>query len=123
MNHVERDLDVPHRNCQIMSVTGGAFLLAIRSKVCSLTLQGNINLIKAAVAKGVKRFVLVTSIGTGDSRDAPPKQVYEVLEKVLLEKAKAEDFLMVRLRRKGCSCTRASQCVEVQAHCCNYIVL
>ena len=59
--------------------------------------QGNINLIKAALAKGVKRFVLVTSIGTGDSRDAPPKQVYEVLEKVLLEKAKAEDFLMVRL--------------------------
>ena len=41
--------------------------------------------------------MLVTSIGTGDSRDAPPKQVYEVLEKVLLEKAKAEDFLMVRL--------------------------
>ena len=48
----------------------------------------------------MKRFVLVTSIGTGDSRDAPPKQVYEVLEKVLIEKAKAEDFLMVRLPPK-----------------------
>ena len=44
--------------------------------------------------------MLVTSIGTGDSRDAPPKQVYEVLEKVLIEKAKAEDFLMVRLPPK-----------------------
>lgn len=37
--------------------------------------EGNINLIKAAIAKGVKRFVLVTSIGTGDSKDAPPQQV------------------------------------------------
>jgi nucleoside-diphosphate-sugar epimerase len=55
--------------------------------------EGNINLIKAAIAKGVKRFVLVTSIGTGDSKDAPPQQVYDVLEKVLLEKAKAEDYL------------------------------
>lgn len=59
--------------------------------------EGNINLIKAAVAKGVKRFVLVTSIGTGDSKDAPPQQVYDVLEKVLLEKAQAEDYLKVRL--------------------------
>ena len=59
-------------------------------------MQGNINLIKAAVAKGVKRFVLVTSIGTGDSKDAPPKQVYDVLEKVLVEKAKAEEYLVVR---------------------------
>lgn len=41
--------------------------------------EGNINLIKAAVKKGVKRFVLVTSIGTGDSKDAPPKQVGRAL--------------------------------------------
>ena len=57
----------------------------------TLQVQGNINLIKAAVEKGVKRFVLVTSIGTGDSKDAPPQQVYEVLEKVLVQKAKAEE--------------------------------
>lgn len=55
--------------------------------------EGNINLIKAAIKKGVKRFVLVTSIGTGDSKDAPPKQVYEVLEKVLIQKGKAEEYL------------------------------
>ncbi len=36
--------------------------------------QGNINLVEAAARSGVKRFVLVTSIGTGDSRDAPPAQ-------------------------------------------------
>ena len=57
--------------------------------------QGNINLIDAAVRKGVKKFILLTSIGTGDSKDAPPKQVYDVLKPVLLEKEKAEDHLKV----------------------------
>ncbi|BDA48088.1 Uncharacterized protein At2g34460, chloroplastic at C-terminar half [Coccomyxa sp. Obi] len=59
--------------------------------------QGNINLIEAALAKGVKKFVLVTSIGTGDSKDAPPSQVYDVLKPVLLEKEKAEE----RLKQAG----------------------
>ena len=58
-------------------------------------LQGNTNLIEAAAAKGVKKFVLVTSIGTGDSKDAPPMQVYDVLKPVLLEKEKAEEALKV----------------------------
>lgn len=58
---------------------------------------GNINLIEAAAKKGVKRFILVTSIGTGDSKDAPPSQVYDVLEPVLIEKGKAENALLVRL--------------------------
>ncbi|KAK9820970.1 hypothetical protein WJX81_003448 [Elliptochloris bilobata] len=55
--------------------------------------QGNINLIEAAARSGVKRFVLVTSIGTGDSKDAPPAQVYDILKPVLLEKEKAEQRL------------------------------
>ncbi|GMH40573.1 hypothetical protein BSKO_08477 [Bryopsis sp. KO-2023] len=54
---------------------------------------GNINLIDAAAAKGVKRFILVTSIGTGDSKDAPPQPVYDVLKAVLVEKEKAEERL------------------------------
>ena len=49
------------------------------------------------MAKGVKKFVLVTSIGTGDSRDAPPSQVYEVLKPVLLEKERAEAHLKARI--------------------------
>lgn len=61
-------------------------------------MQGNINLIEAAAKKGVKKFVLVTSIGTGDSKDAPPGQVYDVLKPVLLEKEKAEEALKVRHR-------------------------
>jgi hypothetical protein len=44
----------------------------------------------------VRRFLLVTSIGTGNSADAPPQQVYDVLKPLLLEKSKAEDRLMVR---------------------------
>lgn len=55
--------------------------------------DGNINLIKAAMKKGVKRFILVTSIGTGNSKSAPPQQVYDVLEKVLVQKGHAEMFL------------------------------
>ena len=43
--------------------------------------EGNINLIELAAKKGeeqgrMPKFVLVTSIGTGDSKDAPPPQVY-----------------------------------------------
>lgn len=65
------------------------------SWLCGLRAQGNINLIDAAAQKGVKKFVLLTSIGTGDSQDAPPKQVYDVLKPVLIEKAKAEEHLKV----------------------------
>ena len=78
-----------HVMCTVMS-----FLCSVSSMaVCCL--QGNINLIRAAAKAGVKRFVLVTSIGTGDSKDAPPKQVYDVLKRVLEEKTKAEEELKV----------------------------
>merc|ERR1712216_674991 len=50
-------------------------------------------LIDAAAAKGVGKFVLVTSIGTGDSADAPPPNVFDALKPVLIEKAKAEEHL------------------------------
>ncbi len=56
---------------------------------------GNINIINEAIKRGVKKFVLVTSIGTGDSKDAPPEKVYQVLEPVLVEKEKAEAYLKV----------------------------
>lgn len=68
--------------------------------------EGNINLIEAAAAAGVRKFVLVTSIGTGDSKDAPGPEVYKVLEPVLIEKDKAEQALMVRPR---CRHTRRGQ--------------
>jgi nucleoside-diphosphate-sugar epimerase len=72
-----------------------ALLLPQWTSCGALHAQGNINLIDAAVAKGVKKFVLVTSIGTGNSKLAPPSQVYDVLKPVLLEKEKAEEHLKV----------------------------
>ncbi|MEW5318161.1 MAG: hypothetical protein WDW38_009406 [Sanguina aurantia] len=56
--------------------------------------EGNINLIEAALKKGVKKFVLVTSIGCGSTKDACGEQVYNVLKPVLVEKDRAEAVLM-----------------------------
>lgn len=58
--------------------------------------EGNLNIINAALAKGVKKFVLVTSVGCGSSRDAPGEKVYTALKPVLVEKDRAEAALMVR---------------------------
>jgi uncharacterized protein YbjT (DUF2867 family) len=55
---------------------------------------GNRNLIDAAVKAGVKRFILVTSIGSGDSAVSLPPQVLQTLGEVLKEKAKAEQHLI-----------------------------
>lgn len=41
--------------------------------------QGNINLIEAAEKAGVKKLVLVTSVGVGDSKEAAPPQVRVVV--------------------------------------------
>ena len=68
----------------------------LKLKLLTFDVQGNINLIEAAAKKGVKKFILLTSIGVGDSQEAPPEQVYDVLKPVLIEKGKAEDRLRVR---------------------------
>ncbi len=54
---------------------------------------GNKHLIDGAVAAQVKRFILISSIGSGDSAQALPPNVLEVLGAVLKEKAQAEDYL------------------------------
>lgn len=54
---------------------------------------GNKNLIDAAVAAKVKRFILISSIGSGDSAIALPPNVLETLGPVLQEKAQAEEHL------------------------------
>ncbi|MEI6444972.1 MAG: SDR family oxidoreductase [Nostocales cyanobacterium ELA583] len=55
---------------------------------------GNKNLIDAAVKAGVQKFILVTSIGSGDSVVALPPQALEALKPVLIEKEKAEQYLI-----------------------------
>jgi hypothetical protein len=60
-----------------------------------LLLQGNINVIEAAAKKGVKKFILVTSIGCGETKASVGEQIYNALQPVLVEKDKAEQRLMV----------------------------
>ena len=55
---------------------------------------GNKNLIDAAVAAQVKRFILISSIGSGKSAQALPPQALETLGAVLKEKEQAEDYLV-----------------------------
>ncbi|MEB3278509.1 MAG: SDR family oxidoreductase [Lyngbya sp.] len=55
---------------------------------------GNKNLIDAAVEVGAGKFILVSSIGSGNSRVALPPQALETLGAVLAEKEKAEQHLI-----------------------------
>ncbi|AFZ20773.1 SDR family oxidoreductase [Allocoleopsis franciscana] len=55
---------------------------------------GNKNLIDAALKAGVQKFILVSSIGSGESVVAIPPQALETLKPVLLEKEQAEKYLI-----------------------------
>lgn len=55
---------------------------------------GNKNLIDVAVQTGVKQFILVTSIGTGNSVSSLSPQALAALQPVLIEKDKAEQHLI-----------------------------
>ncbi len=55
--------------------------------------EGNRNVIDAARAAGVGRFVLVTVIGAGDSLDSAPFPMGRLLKEVIESKTKAEDYL------------------------------
>lgn len=55
---------------------------------------GNKNLIDAAVKAGVQKFILVSSIGSGNTAAALPPQALETLRPVLIEKEKAENHLI-----------------------------
>jgi uncharacterized protein YbjT (DUF2867 family) len=55
---------------------------------------GNKNLIDGAVKAGVQKFILVSSIGSGNSAVALPSQALQTLGAVLIEKAQAEQHLV-----------------------------
>jgi nucleoside-diphosphate-sugar epimerase len=55
---------------------------------------GNKNLIDAAVKAGVQKFILVSSIGSGNSAVALPPAALETLRPVLIEKDQAEQYLI-----------------------------
>jgi len=56
--------------------------------------EGNKNLIDVSVKAGVKKFILVSSIGSGNSVVALAPQVLLTLGAILQEKAKAEQHLV-----------------------------
>ena len=55
---------------------------------------GNKNLIDAAVKAKVSKFILISSIGSGESVVALPPQALETLREVLIEKEQAEKHLI-----------------------------
>ena len=55
---------------------------------------GNKTLIDAAVKANVQKFILVSSIGSGNSASALPPQALQTLGAVLVEKAQAEQYLI-----------------------------
>jgi uncharacterized protein YbjT (DUF2867 family) len=55
---------------------------------------GNKNLIDAAVKADVQKFILISSIGSGNSAVALPPQALQTLGPVLAEKEKAEKYLI-----------------------------
>jgi uncharacterized protein YbjT (DUF2867 family) len=56
--------------------------------------EGNKNLIDAAAKAGVQKFILVSSIGSGNSVVAVAPQVLQTLGAILKEKEKAEQHLV-----------------------------
>ncbi len=55
---------------------------------------GNKNLVDAAVKASVQKFILISSIGSGNSAVALPPQALQTLGSVLVEKEKAEKYLI-----------------------------
>jgi nucleoside-diphosphate-sugar epimerase len=55
---------------------------------------GNKNLVDAALKAGAQKFILVSSIGSGNSAGALPPPALETLRPVLIEKAQAEQYLI-----------------------------
>jgi len=55
--------------------------------------QGNANIIQSAKKAGVQRFIFMTSIGVGDSRDASPWITQRILSRTLPLKGQAEEEL------------------------------
>jgi nucleoside-diphosphate-sugar epimerase len=77
----------------VVSIVGGRPFM----KEAPPDLDGNRHLIETARALGVRRFVLVSTIGAGDSRAAAPLAARLVLGRFMKLKSEAEDLL----RRSG----------------------
>ncbi len=54
---------------------------------------GTKNVVEAAKTAGVPRFVMVSAVGVGSSKNAVPERVYKILEPGLISKKVGEDYL------------------------------
>jgi uncharacterized protein YbjT (DUF2867 family) len=79
---------VPGRFRAVISTLGGGSKDTVRPDY-----EGNRNLIDAAKAAGVRRFVLVTVIGAGNSADTPPLIARWFLKEPVSLKTEAEKYL------------------------------
>ena len=85
----------------VMAVFAGKNFDAVISSLGAARGEGNdvdsigtTNLANAAKAEGVSRFVMVSAVGVGNSKDAVPANVYKILEPGLVSKKVGEDYLM-----------------------------
>ncbi|MEL6491066.1 MAG: SDR family oxidoreductase [Cyanobacteria bacterium J06634_6] len=85
MDQIMRDYPVE----AVVSTIGGV----PGAKTTQADFLGNKNLIDAAVAAKAQRFILISSIGSGNSARALPQNVLDTLGPVLKEKARAEEHL------------------------------
>ena len=76
--------DLPTNNTTAVAYLGGS---------PTVNSQGNINVINSARSAGVRRFVLITSIGCGDSRGAIDPFTEAFIGKALRAKTWAEEHL------------------------------
>lgn len=74
----------------IISTIGGTSQDGIRTDYL-----GNKHLIDAAKHADIQRFILVSSLGAGETKDAIPTQVYQSLVAIIAEKERAENHLIV----------------------------
>jgi len=82
--------DLPKRQNFIQSLVKGQTKMAPGARP---DFVGNKNLVDAAVAGGVSRFILVTVIGAGDSAEALPLAARRGHSDVIPLKTQAEDYL------------------------------
>ena len=73
----------------VISSLGGQFRDTRR-----VDFEGNRNAIDAAKSAGVKRYLMVTMIGSGDSLNALSSEAQEIFAKTLELKNRAEEYLM-----------------------------
>mmetsp|Transcript_10145 Transcript_10145/g.31042 ORF Transcript_10145/g.31042 Transcript_10145/m.31042 type:complete len:239 (-) Transcript_10145:2965-3681(-) len=67
--------------------------LAFEEKTERVDYLGSVNLVDAAVNAGVKRFILVSALGAGDSESAVPAQVMDTMRPMLMDKSRSELYL------------------------------